>query len=226
MKYKNIVKGKFLERPNRFIAYAEINGKTETVHVKNTGRCKEILIPGVTCYFEKSNNPNRKTLYDLVCVKKGDRLINIDSQVVNKVFGEYLVSGKYFKNLDYIKPEKIYGKSRIDFYAERGKEKILIEVKGVTLENNNVVSFPDAPTERGTKHIYELIKAHKEGYETYIVFVVQMNNIKYFKPNDETDPKFGQALREGKKEGVKIIALDCNVFENEIFIENKINILL
>ena len=224
MKYNNIYEGKFIERPNRFIAKVEIKGKIETVHVKNTGRCQEILRPGVLCYLEKSDNPTRKTQYDLITVEKNNKLINIDSQVVNKVFGEYLESGKLFSNITLIKPETTFGKSRFDFYVERGKKKIFIEVKGVTLENDNIVSFPDAPTLRGTKHLNELIKAHKEGYETYVAFVVQMNNVKYFRPHDETDPLFGATLREAKKAGVKILCLDCVVTKDEIYIEKKVKV--
>ena len=226
MKYNNIYKGVFLERPNRFIAYCEINGRKETVHVKNTGRCREILVPGAECYFEKSDNPERKTQYDLVTVKKGSRLINIDSQAVNRIFLEFLQSGKLFDDITYIKPETVFGKSRIDIYLERGDRKVFIEVKGVTLENENVVSFPDAPTERGTKHIKELMEAHRQGYETYIAFVVQMKGVKYFTPHDETDPVFGRTLREAEKMGVKPIAFDCRVTENEIFIEDSVEIIL
>lgn len=226
MKYNNIFKGVFLERPNRFIAYCEINGRKETVHVKNTGRCREILVPGAECYFEKSANPERKTQYDLVTVKKGSRLINIDSQAVNKVFLEFLQSGKLFDDITYIKPETVFGKSRIDIYLERGDRKVFIEVKGVTLENENAVSFPDAPTDRGTKHIKELMEAHRQGYETYIAFVVQMKGVKYFTPHDETDPVFGRTLREAEKMGVKPIAFDCRVTENEISIEDSVEIIL
>ena len=226
MKYNNIYKGIFIERPNRFIAKVLINGKTETVHVKNTGRCKEILTPGVPCYLEKSQNPNRKTPYDLIAAEKGDRLINIDSQVVNKVFLEFLQMGGLFKDITLIKPETTFGKSRFDFYIERGRRKAFIEVKGVTLERENIVSFPDAPTERGTKHIKELIEAYKAGYETYIIFVVQTEKVKYFIPNYETDSVFGQSLKEAKQKGVKILAYDCSVTPDEIKILNKIKIKL
>lgn len=226
MKYNNIYKGVFLERPNRFIAYCEINGKKETVHVKNTGRCREILVPGAVCYFEKSANPERKTQYDLVTVEKGSRLINIDSQAVNKVFYEFLQTGKLFDDITYIKPETVFGKSRIDIYLERGCRKVFIEVKGVTLENDNIVSFPDAPTERGTKHIKELMEAHRQGYETYIAFVVQMKGVKYFTPHDKRDPIFGKTLREAEKWGVKPLVFDCKVTEDEIYIEDPVKILL
>ncbi len=226
MKYDNIVSGVFLERPNRFIAYVDIGGKVETVHVKNTGRCKEILRPKVKCYLEKAQNPERKTPYDLIAVEKGDRLINIDSQVVNKVFGEFLKEGRLFDDITFIKPETTFGKSRFDFYIERGRRRAFIEVKGVTLERDDIVSFPDAPTERGTKHINELIQVHKAELDAYIVFVVQTENVKYFKPNDETDPEFGKALRLAKMAGVKVLAYDCSVTPDEIKILKKIKIKL
>ena len=226
MKYDNIYEGVFLERPNRFIAKVLIDGKTEIVHVKNTGRCKEILAPKAKCYLEKSQNPERKTAYDLITVLKGKRLINIDSQVVNKVFAEFLKTGGLFKDITLVKPETTFGKSRFDFYIERGRKKAFIEVKGVTLENNNIVSFPDAPTERGTKHINELIEAHKAGFDAFIVFVVQMNKVKYFTPNYETDPLFGQSLKVAKEKGVKILAFDCSVTPDEIKILNKVKIKL
>ena len=200
MIYDNIVKGKFISRPNRFIANVEIMGKKEVVHVKNTGRCKELLTAGATVFCEKSNNPNRKTQYDLISVYKGERLINMDSQAPNKVFYEYLQSGKCYKDLTYIKGEYTYGDSRIDFYCESEKEKFLIEVKGVTLENDGVVMFPDAPTLRGIKHIDELIKAKENGYRTAVAFVIQMDNIKYFTPNKATHKDFADALKRRKKQ--------------------------
>ena len=208
MIYDNIVKGKFISRPNRFIANVEIMGKKEVVHVKNTGRCKELLTAGATVFCEKSNNPNRKTQYDLISVYKGERLINMDSQAPNKVFYEYLQSGKCYKDLTYIKGEYTYGDSRIDFYCESEKEKFLIEVKGVTLENDGVVMFPDAPTLRGIKHIDELIKAKKNGYRTAVAFVIQMDNIKYFTPNKATHKDFADALKRAEKAGVEILCLD------------------
>ena len=167
MKYKNIHKGIFKSRPNRFIAQVEIDGVNTTVHVKNTGRCKELLTENATVFLEKSDNPLRKTQYDLVAVYKGDRLINMDSQAPNIVFGEFLKKNILIKNTTQIKPEHKFNNSRFDFYVEADNRKIFLEVKGVTLEENNVVMFPDAPTERGLKHICELIEAHKQGYETY-----------------------------------------------------------
>ncbi|MDD6646035.1 MAG: DNA/RNA nuclease SfsA [Oscillospiraceae bacterium] len=226
MIYDNIVKGKFISRPNRFIANVEIMGKKEVVHVKNTGRCRELLTEGATVFCEKSNNPNRKTKYDLISVYKGKRLINMDSQAPNKVFYEYLQWGKCYKDLTYIKGEYTYGDSRIDFYCESEKEKFLIEVKGVTLENEGVVMFPDAPTIRGIKHIDELIKAKEKGYRTAVAFVIQMDNIKYFTPNKATHKDFADALKRAEKAGVEILCLDCIVTENTLKIDKKVEYIL
>lgn len=226
MIYDNIYKGKFISRPNRFIANVEIMGKKEVVHVKNTGRCKELLTAGATVFCEKSNNPNRKTQYDLISVYKGERLINMDSQAPNKVFYEYLQSGKCYKDLTYIKGEYTYGDSRIDFYCESEKEKFLIEVKGVTLENDGVVMFPDAPTLRGIKHIDELIKAKENGYRTAVAFVIQMDNIKYFTPNKATHKDFADALKRAEKAGVEILCFDCIVTENTLKIDKKVEYIL
>lgn len=222
MEYKKIVKGKFISRPNRFIAQVDIDGEVHTVHVKNTGRCGELLIKNATVFLEKSDNPNRKTQYDLVGVIKENRMINMDSQAPNAVFKEYLEKGLFNTELTYIKPEYKYGNSRIDFYATTNDKKLLIEVKGVTLEKDNVVLFPDAPTERGIKHIYELISAQKQGFETYIVFIIQMTDVEYFTPNNETHPQFGKALEYAENSGVKIIALDCNVTENSLEIKGYV----
>ncbi len=222
MKYNNIVKGKFVDRSNRFIANVIINGKKEVCHVKNTGRCKELLIKGSTVYLQKADNPNRKTQYDLIAVQKGDRLINMDSQIVNSVAIEYLP--QMFDNITYIKPECKYGNSRFDIYVETETDKIFVEVKGVTLENDGVVRFPDAPTERGVKHLNELQKAVTEGYKAYAVFVVQMDNVQYFEPNYETHPEFSQALKQADENGVNILAFQCNVTPESITIKNQIPI--
>ena len=208
MKYEKIIEGKFLSRPNRFIAYVEIEGKAEIAHVKNTGRCKELLTEGARVFLEVSSNPERKTKYDLVAVYKGDILINMDSQAPNKVALEFIK--EQFKNAK-IKPEYTYGNSRIDIYVEKDGKKSLIEVKGVTLENNGIAMFPDAPTERGIKHINELIKARDDGYDSYILFVIQMKGIKEFKPNYKTHKEFGEALKGAENAGVKILAYDCTV---------------
>ena len=213
MRYKNIKKGIFISRPNRFIAEVEVDGEIKICHVKNTGRCKELLIKGVTVILEKSGISTRKTEYDLVAVYKGEELINIDSQAPNKVVGEWLKSGKGFDGITAIKPESKYKNSRFDFYIEIGNRKIYAEVKGVTLERDGVVLFPDAPTERGAKHINELIDATENGYEAYIFFVVQLKNCKYFTPNSETDPAFAMALRSAVSKNVKVVALNCSVYE-------------
>ncbi|MBR5672064.1 MAG: DNA/RNA nuclease SfsA [Spirochaetales bacterium] len=211
MQYPNITKAKFIARPNRFIARVEVDGHIETVHVKNTGRCKELLIPGCTVYLTEPGTPERKTKYDLVAViKDNGLLINIDSQAPNKVALEYLQA----QNYDVIIPEYTYGDSRIDFYMEKGKKKYLMEVKGCTLERNSIGYFPDAPTERGVKHLRELIKAKKEGYRAILAFVIQMDGIKEVRANVETHPEFGTAWEEAKAAGVEIWFLTCHVSGN------------
>lgn len=220
MKYENIVKGEFLDRPNRFIANVIIDGKIEVCHVKNTGRCKELLIKGTTVYLQQSNNPNRKTKYDLIAVQKGERLINMDSQIVNYVALEYLP--QLFENIVYVKPECKYGNSRFDIYIETKTDKIFVEVKGVTLENDGVVCFPDAPTERGVKHLKELQKAVTEGYKACVLFVVQMDNVQYFEPNRETHPEFADTLKQVSENGVNIFAFQCDVTPETIKIKNQI----
>lgn len=222
MRYENIKKGIFISRPNRFIAHVELNGREEAVHVKNTGRCRELLVPGATVWLEKSQDPSRKTGYDLVSVEKGRRFINMDSQAPNKLFREWAMAGEFLADLTYLKAEHKWGNSRFDFYAEAGERKLLIEVKGVTLERNGVALFPDAPTERGVKHINELVFAHAEGYETYIIFVIQMEDVFYFIPNDETHPQFGEALRNAAASGVNILALNCVTKPGEAWIKDKI----
>ena len=223
MKYENIIEGKFIKRPNRFIAHVEINGKEEIVHVKNTGRCKELLTHNATVLCQYSDIPTRKTKYDLIAVYKGKKLINMDSQAPNKVFGEYLKEGRFTQGLTYIKSEYTYNSSRIDFYCEKGEEKYLIEVKGVTLEDNGVVLFPDAPTRRGVKHINELIEAQNKGYHCTIAFVIQMDNVKYFTPNRKTHSEFADALIKAEKAGVEILCLDCHVTKDTLEIKNRVN---
>lgn len=224
MRYENIVEGRFLARPNRFIAKVEIEGKEETVHVKNTGRCKELLLPGAKVYLERAKNPDRKTAYDLIGVyKEGLGLVNMDSQAANAAVEEWLVkqqSGeaakeiRVFEHLEKIKPEYTFGKSRIDFYFENGGRKCLMEVKGVTLERGKIAYFPDAPTLRGVKHIQELESALEQGYDCYVAFVIQMPGILELYPNDETHPAFGEALRKANKAGVKILTLGCDIRKN------------
>lgn len=213
MKYHNIVNGSFIDRPNRFIAHVEINGAVETVHVKNTGRCRELLIPGAQVRLETSDNPARKTKYDLVAVyKDGLGWVNIDSQAPNKVTAEWLEK----QGFDFVKPEYTYGKSRIDFYMEKGGKKYLMEVKGCTLEVDGIGYFPDAPTERGVKHLRELMKAREDGYECAVAFVVQMENIMEVRPNVGTQSEFGAAWEEAQAAGVKILFLLCHVGEDSL----------
>lgn len=211
MRYGKMKKGYFLRRPNRFIAYVELDGEEVVCHVKNTGRCRELLVPGAVVYLEESGNPSRKTKYDLIAVEKGQRLINMDSQAPNKLFGEWAAAGHFRGELETLKPETTYGNSRFDFYWESSEKRGFVEVKGVTLEEDGIVRFPDAPTQRGVKHIEELIAARRAGYEAAVCFVIQMSDVAYFTPNDRTHPEFGRALRRAAQEGVEILALDCRV---------------
>ncbi|MCD8238345.1 MAG: DNA/RNA nuclease SfsA [Clostridiales bacterium] len=226
MKYESIKKAVFLKRPNRFCAEILIDGEVETVHVKNTGRCREILVEGAEVFLAEGKGEKRKTKYDLVSVYKGGRLINIDSQAPNKAAGEWFSSGKSPFGTVEVKAERTFGASRLDFLLEKDGRRIFVEVKGVTLENDGVVSFPDAPTERGTKHLRELMGALAQGYEAYVLFVVQMKNVKYFTPNIEHDPVFSAELIKAENSGVKILAYDCFVSENEMRIEDKVEIRL
>lgn len=226
MKYNNIVQGRFESRPNRFIAYVTVNGKTEKVHVKNTGRCRELLTDGATVFLEKSDNADRSTEYDLVAVKKGERMINMDSQAPNKAVGEWLLNGEVFPGTKEIKAEKTYGNSRFDFYVETEERKIFMEVKGVTLEQDDMVLFPDAPSQRAVKHVYELIEAVKEGYDAYVMFVIQMKGVNYFMPNAKMHPEFAAALIEARTAGVKILAYDCEVTQQSMTIGNPVPVKL
>ncbi len=223
MKYKNITAGQFLSRPNRFIAKVNIDGTEHTVHVKNTGRCKELLVPGCTVFLEKSDNPARKTLYDLVAVIKGDRVINMDSQAPNTVFEQWV---KQQLPTAFVKRETTYKDSRFDCYIETETDKIFVEVKGVTLEENGYVRFPDAPTERGIKHIKGLIDAVQNGYKAAVFFVIQMENVISFSPNYDTQPRFGQALKEAENAGVKILAYSCKVTPDSLEIDRPVPVIL
>lgn len=217
MVYENVTKAVFLNRPNRFIAEVEINGQKETVHVKNTGRCKELLIPGCEVWLTAPGTPNRKTKYDLIAVRKDTGILfNIDSQAPNKVVKEWLETQGY----DVVIPEYTYGDSRIDFYMERGADKYLMEVKGCTLEIDGMGYFPDAPTERGVKHIRELIKAKKAGYHATLCFVIQMDGVSEVKANVDTHPEFGVALEDAKKAGVEILFLRCHVEPDTLTVED------
>ena len=226
MKYpERIVAGKFLERPNRFIAHIEIDGKIEVCHVKNTGRCRELLQPGATVYCTDCLSPTRKTRYDLVAVQKGTRLINMDSQAPNRAVGEWLHQGG-LGQIENIKPETTFGDSRFDFSFIKDGRLCFLEVKGVTLENDGVCAFPDAPTVRGAKHLRELTRLYKEGYSTYVLFVIQMQDAKYLHPNDATDPEFGKALREAATAGVEVLVYDCTVTPGTMDLRNPVNVVL
>ncbi|MCM1023379.1 MAG: DNA/RNA nuclease SfsA [Prevotella sp.] len=226
MRYKNIAEGRFIARPNRFVAYVDVGGKTEVCHVKNTGRCRELLTEGARVWLEKADPAaaaKRKTLYDLVAVLKGDRLINMDSAAPNAAAGEFLP--KLFPD-GIIRPEYTCGNSRLDFYIEENGKRILLEVKGVTLEKDGIVMFPDAPTERGVKHINELAECLERGFETYLLFVIQMEGVRYFTPNNETHPEFGQALNRAAERGVKLLAYDCAVTPESMELKSEVEIRL
>ena len=210
MYYRHMVPGIFHARPNRFIAHVEIDGEIQVCHVKNTGRCRELLPPGAKVWCQESNNPNRKTKYDLIAVQKGDRIINMDSQAPNIAAGEWLKSGG-LGNVEQLRAETVHGDSRFDFSFVKDGQQCFLEVKGVTLENDGVCAFPDAPTERGTKHLRGLIQAAREGYGAFVLFVIQMSDVKYLHPNDTTDPAFAAALREAAENGVTVLAMDCGV---------------
>lgn len=224
MRYENIKKAKFLARPNRFIAHAELDGQEVICHVKNTGRCRELLIPGETTVYiqDHGEDTKRKTRYSLIGVEKGNLMINMDSQAPNKVVKEWIQAGEFLPGITFMKPEKKYGNSRFDFYLEQGEKKIFLEVKGVTLEEDGVAMFPDAPTERGVKHIEELIACKEDGYDAYIVFVVQMAGMKVFRPNEKTQPEFGEALRKARSHGVDIIVKNCIVTPDELKITDSL----
>ena len=217
MQYANMGPGIFRARPNRFIAHVEIDGALQICHVKNTGRCKELLVPGCRVWCQKAQNPQRKTLYDLIAVQKGERLINMDSQAPNIAAGEWLMNGA-LGEISQLKAEYTHGDSRFDFSFLKDGKRCFLEVKGVTLENDGVCAFPDAPTTRGVKHINGLISAVKEGFGAYILFVIQMPDVKYLHPNDRTDPAFGDALRAAADAGVQLLAMDCAVTESTMFL--------
>ena len=234
MRYDKICAGRFLARPNRFIAHVEVGGEVQVCHVKNTGRCRELLVPGARVWLEESANPARKTRYDLVAVEKqtarGALLINMDSQAPNKVLGEWLSAGGQLPGLpgplSLIRPETVYRDSRFDFYLEGPGQSAFVEVKGITLEEDGAVYFPDAPTERGVKHLRELVDAAKEGYLAYAVFVIQLSPARFFAPNDRTHPAFGQALRQAAGEEVRLLAYDCQVSPEEIVLGQRVPIKL
>ena len=225
MNYSNMTPGIFLARPNRFIAHVEIGGQMEVVHVKNTGRCRELLPVGAEVWCQKTDNPNRKTKYDLITVRKGSRLINMDSQAPNLAAKEWLAAGG-LGEIENLRAETKHGDSRFDFSFVKDGRLCFLEVKGCTLENDGVCAFPDAPTERGAKHLRGLTEAVRNGYGGYVLFVIQMMDVKYLHPNDATDPEFGKALREAVANGVEVLAVDCNVTVDEMVIGNFVPVVL
>lgn len=225
MRYENIVSGVFRARPNRFIAHIEIGGKEEICHVKNTGRCRELLVPGATVWCQESDSPTRKTKYDLIAVQKGDRLINMDSQAPNAAAKTWLAGGG-LGEIEQLRSEVFHGDSRFDFSFRKDGKTCFLEVKGVTLEQDGICAFPDAPTTRGVKHLQGLAQAAKDGFGAYVLFVIQMKNVKYLHPNDATDPAFGNALREAAAAGVQVLAVDCLVTENTMTVDAPVKVVL
>ena len=225
MHYPNMVPGEFLARPNRFIAHVNIEGHTEVVHVKNTGRCRELLPVGAKVWCQRAANPTRKTKFDLITVRKGQRLINMDSQAPNAAAKEWLLSGG-LGEIRNLRPETVHGESRFDFSFEKDGKACFLEVKGVTLENHGICAFPDAPTQRGARHLQELAQAVRQGYGGYVLFVIQMQDVKQLHPNDATDPAFGKALREAAAAGVQILAVDCDVTEDTMVIRAPVPVVL
>ena len=225
MTYENMTPGVFLARPNRFVAHVEIDGESEICHVKNTGRCRELLVPGCTVWCQRSSNPNRKTKFDLIAVQKGERLINMDSQAPNAAAKEWLRSGGLGQIQD-LRAETVQGDSRFDFSFTKDGKQCFLEVKGCTLENDGVCAFPDAPTERGAKHLRGLTELVKTGFGAYVLFVIQMTDVKYIHPNDVTDPAFGTALREAAAAGVQVLAVDCEITPETMTIRNFVDVQL
>ena len=225
MKYENMVSGKFLCRPNRFVAHVQIDGDEQIVHVKNTGRCRELLPEGAQVWCEKNDAPNRKTKYDLICVQKGDRLINMDSQAPNAAAGEWLRGGG-LPDVHQVRSEVKFANSRFDFAFQKEGKPCFMEVKGVTLENDGICAFPDAPTLRGAKHLRELTQAAQAGYGAYVLFVIQMENVQCLRPNDATDPEFGEALRQAERAGVRLLAMDCRVTPDSMTLRKAVPICL
>ena len=226
MQYGCVVPARFLDRPNRFVAHVLLGQETVTCHVKNTGRCRELLVPGATVYLERGTNPNRRTAWDLITADKGGKLINMDAQAPNRVFGEWARAGRFIPGLTLLRPETTFGGSRFDFYWEAPGRRGFVEVKGVTLEEDGVVRFPDAPTLRGVKHLEELVRARRAGYEAAVCFVIQMEDVIRFQPNDRTHPAFGQALRAAAAAGVEVLALDCRVAPDRLELNRPVPVEL
>lgn len=226
MQYQKILPGIFLSRPNRFVARVEVDGAEVTCHVKNTGRCRELLVPGARVYLESCGNPGRKTAFDLIAVEKGARLINMDAQAPNRVFAEWAAAGRFLPDTRSLWPEYRWGDSRLDFCVETAHGRHLVEVKGVTLEEDGAARFPDAPTERGVRHIRELQKAVRSGLDATLFFVVQMKDVRSVAPNDDTHPAFGEALREAAAAGVHVCAWDCDVTPESLAIRREVPVIL
>ncbi len=226
MKYERIEEAVFKSRPNRFMAQVATAKGSEICHVKNTGRCRELLVPDVRIWVQRNDSPHRKTALDLIAAEKNGRIINMDSQAPNQVAAEWIRAGHLFSEDVSIRPETRYGNSRFDLYLEEGKRKMFLEVKGVTLEEDGIARFPDAPTERGVKHLEELIACKKDGYEAGILFMIQMKGITSLEPNDRTHPQFGAALRRAKKAGVLVMAADCLVTPDSICADREVEVRL
>ena len=226
MTYSNISGAVFVDRPNRFIAHVELDGHLQVCHVKNTGRCRELLVPGARVLVQRIYKPGRKTDLDLIGVWKGQRLINMDAAAPNRVFAEWALAGGFLPGLTLLKAEAVHGDSRFDFYLEAGPRRGFVEVKGVTLEEDGVVCFPDAPTERGVKHLRGLERCVQEGYQAWAVFVIQMEGVRHFSPNWATHPQFGQALIQAQSAGVRLLAMDCHVTETSLAIRAQVPIKL
>ena len=226
MRYECVKLGRFQSRPNRFIAHVLVDGEMAVCHVKNTGRCRELFVPDAKVVLAPGMNPARKTLYDVIAVYKGDRLINIDSQAPNRVFREWALSGGFLPDAQTIRPEYVFGQSRLDFFVETKEKRCLVEVKGVTLEEDGFVRFPDAPTQRGVKHLTELSAAVKKGYECYAVFVIQMHGVLSFSPNTATDPAFAEALKTAMDAGVHVLAYDCLTTEDSLAMGEPVSVFV
>lgn len=226
MIYENILPAIFVDRPNRFMAHVELNGRLEVCHVKNTGRCRELLIPGCRVYVQHQPSPTRKTAYDLIAVEKGERLLNMDANAPNRIFGEYVRAGRFLRGWSVIRPETTHGDSRFDFYLESPGHRLFAEVKGVTLEDDGVMRFPDAPTERGVKHLEGLARCVQEGYEAWAVFVIQTEDVRWMEPNRRTHPAFADAMRQAAQAGVHLLALDCHTEPDRLEICRPVEIRL
>ncbi len=226
MRYARVREGVFLARPNRFIAEVSLEGVPAVCHVKNTGRCRELLVPGAKVWLAEAGNSARRTKFDLVAVRKGARLINMDAAAPNRAFGEFLAAGGLFERPEFIRPETVFGDSRFDFYVEAGERRAFLEVKGVTLEEDGVVLFPDAPTQRGVKHLLGLTEAVRAGFEAYAVFVVQMADVQYFTPNRRTHPAFAEALERARNAGVRVLSYDCAVTPESMEIGKPVPIII